>query len=324
MNLHTYRLTVDDGSAPNPYGGICSLAICKPRIRKRKVLKKGDWIVGFVGKTLSKTDENNLLYAMKVSEIITFEEYNIFCETKCQEKIPSKTQKTGDCIYFKEDQVFRQRPNYAHHKGNMENDINGINVILGKEFYYFGKNSIKIPNKFKNIIPKNQEEPYKPNKHLAIEFEKKIRSEIRDKQGKYGIIGNPYNEMSKNIVRNKSKCGKKIKGCKKKCSLFNLKKHEEERNKINKQKEKEKREQYFNKQMDIIKNGLSDNWLFDEINNELEKSEKQRKNDAIRREQDANHREIIIKNRLQKIKNSKRNNDIINKFLTEDFEETKL
>lgn len=84
MNLYTYRITVDSGDAPNPYGNICSLAICKPSIRR--CCKPGDWVVGIVSKTLinkikgNQTEVNNILYAMRVTQKLTFEEYDILCK----------------------------------------------------------------------------------------------------------------------------------------------------------------------------------------------------------------------------------------------------
>lgn len=32
--LYTYCIPYDDGAAPNPYWGICTLVICKPVIRR--------------------------------------------------------------------------------------------------------------------------------------------------------------------------------------------------------------------------------------------------------------------------------------------------
>ncbi len=44
MTLYTYFIPFDNGAAPNPFGGICTLAICKPVIRRNA--KAGDWVVG--------------------------------------------------------------------------------------------------------------------------------------------------------------------------------------------------------------------------------------------------------------------------------------
>lgn len=44
MKLYSYCIPVDDGAAPNPFWGTCTLTICKPKIRR--VAQVGDWIVG--------------------------------------------------------------------------------------------------------------------------------------------------------------------------------------------------------------------------------------------------------------------------------------
>ncbi len=44
MNLYSYVVTHDYGFAPNPFGGVLTLATCKPRIRQSVVA--GDWVMG--------------------------------------------------------------------------------------------------------------------------------------------------------------------------------------------------------------------------------------------------------------------------------------
>lgn len=46
--LFSYVIPHDGGSAPNPYFGICTLAICKPVIRR--TAKVEDWVVGLGAK----------------------------------------------------------------------------------------------------------------------------------------------------------------------------------------------------------------------------------------------------------------------------------
>lgn len=210
MSLYTYRLTVDSGDAPNPYGGICSLAICKPSIRR--TCSVGDWIVGLVSKSLvynsksSKEHVDRLLYAMKISHKMTFEEYDIFCKKECNIKLPNNAR-TGDCIYFKNaNKQYKQRLNYAHNLTNMSRDLeNGKYVIFAEEFYYFGKNSIEIPKIMEDIIIKGQgHQKYKNKDYIEI-FEPWIRTQ------KQGINGNPYMKMSKTFIKNE-------KGCNSSCS----------------------------------------------------------------------------------------------------------
>lgn len=43
-SLFSYTVRYDDGAAPNPFNGLCTLAICKPGIRLHA--KEGDWIAG--------------------------------------------------------------------------------------------------------------------------------------------------------------------------------------------------------------------------------------------------------------------------------------
>lgn len=45
MKLYRYVMTYDTGLAPNPYHGYCTLALCKPQIRR--TAQVGDWIMGF-------------------------------------------------------------------------------------------------------------------------------------------------------------------------------------------------------------------------------------------------------------------------------------
>ena len=69
MRIFAYILKVDSGFSPNPFHGWCTLACCKPAIRRKA--RPGDWIVGITPKKL----DNQLAYAMRVDESLTFTEY---------------------------------------------------------------------------------------------------------------------------------------------------------------------------------------------------------------------------------------------------------
>ena len=68
MRLFSYCIPVDDGAAPNPYWNVCTLAICKPVIRR--IANVGARIVG-VGScnVKGKSYHNKLVYAMKVLKL---------------------------------------------------------------------------------------------------------------------------------------------------------------------------------------------------------------------------------------------------------------
>lgn len=44
MRLFSYVVRFDSGFAPNPFYGYCTLATCKPPIRRTALV--GDWIIG--------------------------------------------------------------------------------------------------------------------------------------------------------------------------------------------------------------------------------------------------------------------------------------
>ena len=73
MNMFSYKLDHDYGLAPNPFGGYCTLAVCKSAIRSNKNLQIGDWIIGTGSAKLKNL--YHLIYAMRLEEKITFQNY---------------------------------------------------------------------------------------------------------------------------------------------------------------------------------------------------------------------------------------------------------
>lgn len=73
MNCFRYKLEHDYGFAPNPFHGVLSLATCKGDIRNNKHLEIGDWIIGLG--SVAMNNLNHLIFAMKLEEKITFDEY---------------------------------------------------------------------------------------------------------------------------------------------------------------------------------------------------------------------------------------------------------
>lgn len=148
MKLYSYIVTYDTGFAPNPFWGYCTLATCKPAIRRTAC--KGDWIVGLSPKSAG----NKIIYAMQVNEILPFDKY--YRDPRFQVKIPDYSReqvvfKCGDNIYEPlPNDEFRQLPS-QHSYGELENpylknhDLNGKNVLVSENFYYFGSKPIRLP-----------------------------------------------------------------------------------------------------------------------------------------------------------------------------------
>ena len=99
MKLYSYVVARDYGFAPNPFFGACTLATCKPIIRRKAQI--GDWIVGTGSAT--KGCRDHLVYAMRVAETMSFNDY--WSDPRFRAKRPnlrgSIKQAYGDNIYHR-------------------------------------------------------------------------------------------------------------------------------------------------------------------------------------------------------------------------------
>ncbi|WP_218153647.1 hypothetical protein [Variovorax sp. OK605] len=147
---YMYVVDRDFGFAPNPFHGSCTLATCKPVIRR--VAKKGDWVIGMGGGRLKAT--GRCIFAMEISQSITFDEY--WLSPKYQDKKPvrngSSKMLVGDNIYHTENgQWHQENSHHSHPNGdpnqhNIKNDTQSNAVLVSDNFYYFGKSAIEIPD----------------------------------------------------------------------------------------------------------------------------------------------------------------------------------
>lgn len=159
MKLFTYTIPIDDGAAPNPFGGYCTLTICKPAIRR--VAQVGDWVAGFGSKNAPSGDlSGKLVYVMEVTQVVTMKEYDRLAISRWPFKVPDISsldlcRRLGDCIYdFSADPPI-QRPS-VHGIGNRDTDIGGRNTLISSNFYYFGSKAIDLPNELLPILHQGQ------------------------------------------------------------------------------------------------------------------------------------------------------------------------
>jgi Nucleotide modification associated domain 2 len=166
--LYSYRIPVDDGAAPNPYWGTCTLAICKPKIRKAAVV--GDWVIA-TGSTnapkrrgLGTRDLNSkVVYAMLVTAKLTMANYDRYCKETLKGKVPDWNnrdcrRRLGDSIYdfsAGSGQPMMRQP-AVHDADNMKTDLSGGYVLLSDHFYYFGDRPIDLPDELRPIIKQGQ------------------------------------------------------------------------------------------------------------------------------------------------------------------------
>ena len=146
MKLYSYIVRRDFGFAPNPFYDFCTLATCKPVIRRTATV--GDWVIG----TGSKSKQRNgyLVYAMRVTETMSFDEY--WKDTRFRNKRPdmhaSVKKSCGDNIYHKDPDSNEWCQIDSHHScndTNVCNDTKVDRVLVSDDFIYWGGTGPKLP-----------------------------------------------------------------------------------------------------------------------------------------------------------------------------------
>jgi hypothetical protein len=157
MRIYSYVVARDYGFAPNPFHGYCTLATCKPVVRR--VAKVGDWVVG-TGSAKNKR-QGFLVYAMKVTEVTTFEAY--WDDSRFLEKRPnlhgSVKQAYGDNIYHRVEGSGAWIQEDSHHSlengttnlANLNVDTRTPQVLISVDFAYYGGEGPIIPDELRNF-----------------------------------------------------------------------------------------------------------------------------------------------------------------------------
>src|SRR5438034_11308809 len=113
MRLYSYVIARDYGFAPNPFFGFCTLATCKPMIRK--TAQVGYLIIGTGSKTCGMVGV--LVYVMKVAETVTYDQY--WEDPRFRVKRPnlrgSLKQAYGDNIYHRNPETCGWIQENSHH-----------------------------------------------------------------------------------------------------------------------------------------------------------------------------------------------------------------
>jgi hypothetical protein len=148
--LYIYVVERDFGFAPNPFHGYCTLATCKPGIRKTAQVE--DWVMGVGGRRLKATGK--CVYLMKVTEIITYDTY--WTDPRFQIKKPfrngSLVMMVGDNIYHRSSASGDWIQEDSHHSNsdgstnleNLDRDTSSDRVLLSTHFYYFGSAALAV------------------------------------------------------------------------------------------------------------------------------------------------------------------------------------
>jgi hypothetical protein len=159
MNCYRYKVHHDYGFAPNPFWGFMTLATCKGQIRRSNSLHVGDWIVGFGSVAMGNL--GRMIFAMKVEEIITFDEYWKDVRFECKKPVLNGmlVQLYGDNVYHTDPisgRVIQEKCAHTNEDGSanekhLNRDSAGKNVLISRTFYYFGDHSVELPREYAYI-----------------------------------------------------------------------------------------------------------------------------------------------------------------------------
>jgi len=152
-SIYSYVVRYDSAFAPNPFYGFCTLATCKPPIRKSAQV--GDWIVGSASNSRPIKRGGHIVYAMRVTEAVPFDVYAT--DPRFESKKPfrqgSRKQSCGDNIYFRENidgewqqrDSFHSQENGQLHRRHVNRDTGVNRVLISNDFVYFGGEGPKFP-----------------------------------------------------------------------------------------------------------------------------------------------------------------------------------
>jgi hypothetical protein len=157
--LYSYCIKNDAGAAPNPFWGLCTLVICKPKIRL--AAEVGDWVTATGSKHAPTGDASGrMVYAMRITRKLTMEEYDRFAAAEYPNKLPDwrssdRRRRMGDAIYD-----FSATPppvrRSVHSEHDRDHDLGGKYALLSTEFHYFGRRAVAVPAHLSGVVRQTQ------------------------------------------------------------------------------------------------------------------------------------------------------------------------
>ncbi len=143
MRVHTYVIAVDAGSAPNYDRPYVTLAVCKPRIRRKAEI--GELVLAFAGKEVNPVEPHTVVWAGVISEKMTFAEY--WNDRRFAGKKPNKSQHP-DNFYRPVDGGLLWVQNGVHDADATTHDTSGKFVLVFSPSWCFGGQGPLMPIEF--------------------------------------------------------------------------------------------------------------------------------------------------------------------------------
>jgi len=156
VTLFSYGVRWDHGFAPNPFFGVCTLATCKPTIRKKA--KVGDWVLG-TG-SAARGYQGRAIFLMRITETARYDDYwrNALFVRKRPVMNGSLKQRFGDNIYHHVNGAWIQEDSRHSYDGqpnedNLRRDTDTTDrVLMGSDFIYWGEAAPMIPQPLQKFV----------------------------------------------------------------------------------------------------------------------------------------------------------------------------
>lgn len=200
--MFSYVVRYDSGFAPNPFFGYCTLATCKPKIRKDA--RYNDWVVGTGSGARDIKRAGHLVYAMRVTEVLPTTCY--WHDKRFEKKKPdlflSWKSASGDNIYepvklsqWKQLDSYHSHRDGSRNNDHVERDTNVEKILVSEDFVYFGGEGPKLPDRFINkkfdnrrtILCEGRADRRIRDSEVIADFENWFRS-----LGVTGVQGKPH------------------------------------------------------------------------------------------------------------------------------------
>ena len=143
MRVHTYVIAVDAGSAPNYEPPFVTLAVCKPRIRRKA--SAGELVIAFAGKDVNPYEPHAVVWAGIVQEKLTFAQY--WSDKRFRNKRPDRS-KHPDNFYKPVDNELVWVDNDVHEPEATRHDTGGKFVLTFSPAWRFGAHGPLLPSEF--------------------------------------------------------------------------------------------------------------------------------------------------------------------------------
>ena len=144
MRIHTYVIATDAGSAPNYDPPFTTLAVCKPRIRRKANV--GELVLAFAGKSVNPYEPHSVVWAGVVAEKFTFADY--WNDKRFQAKKPDRCTRPDNFYRPTTDGGLLWVENPVHGPEATQHDTDGLYVLAFNPSWRFGANGPPLPTEF--------------------------------------------------------------------------------------------------------------------------------------------------------------------------------